>query len=159
MINPTISLTDMLLLRLSDEYKAHMFYRNAANFCENAGYTKAAAYFSEEAESELKHAGKIQQFLNDWGTKFTMPNVGMLQTYTSLPEWLRQAYDIEAELYKQYNNNAGEAFAADKSAFNLLMGFVDIQYKSVAEYRTLLDKLILYNSDATGIKLFEQEAF
>ncbi len=158
MINPTSSLTEMLLLRLADEYKAHIFYRNASNYCENAGYTKAAKYFSGEAQSELTHAEKIQTFLNNWGTKFSMPNVSTQPSYSSLPELLRRAYDIEAELYTSYNANAGAAFTVDKSAFNLLMELVDIQYESVAEYRTLLDKLNLYNSDATGIKLFEQDA-
>ena len=41
--------------RLGDEYTAHFFYRNAANWCKNMNYKKAAAYFEAEANSELEH--------------------------------------------------------------------------------------------------------
>ena len=38
---------NVLNQRLSDEYAAHYFYRQCANYCENVGYLKAAAYFKE----------------------------------------------------------------------------------------------------------------
>ena len=39
--------------RLKDEYTAHLIYRNAANWCKNANYKKAAAFFEAEAMDEL----------------------------------------------------------------------------------------------------------
>lgn len=39
----------LLIPRLSDEFKAFYFYRDAANWCANVGYAKAAQYFAEEA--------------------------------------------------------------------------------------------------------------
>ena len=38
--------------RIADEYTAHYTYRNAANWCRNANYKKATAYFEAEAASE-----------------------------------------------------------------------------------------------------------
>ena len=42
-------IVDMLNNRLKDEYAAHFFYRNAANWCDDANYKKAAAFFTQEA--------------------------------------------------------------------------------------------------------------
>ena len=39
---------------LADEYTAHYFYRSAANWCQGVAYFKAAAFFAEEAATELK---------------------------------------------------------------------------------------------------------
>ena len=35
--------------RIGDEYTAHYFYRNAANWCRNANYKKATAFFAKES--------------------------------------------------------------------------------------------------------------
>jgi hypothetical protein len=36
---------EVLNERLGDEYTAYYFYRNAANWCKNANYKKATAFF------------------------------------------------------------------------------------------------------------------
>ena len=51
-------------------------------------------------------------------------------------------------------------FDIDKSAFNLLLEFVEKQRDSVAEYRTLIDKLMLIDeSNKLDVYLYEQTAF
>ena len=47
---------ELLMERLGDEYTAHYFYRNAANWCLDKGYMNAGAFFTAEAASELTHA-------------------------------------------------------------------------------------------------------
>ena len=37
----------LLTERLKDEYTAHYYYRNAANWCNNANYMKAAKFFED----------------------------------------------------------------------------------------------------------------
>ena len=43
----------LLNTRLGDEYTAYYFYRNAANWCKNANYKKAAAFFESELAGEF----------------------------------------------------------------------------------------------------------
>ena len=38
---------------LAAEHEAFYFYNNAANFCKNEGFFKAAKYFVEESADEL----------------------------------------------------------------------------------------------------------
>lgn len=161
LFNPIHTLLPVMLKRLQNEYEAAQFYRNASNWCANAGYDKAAAYFAHESESENEHATKIQDFLNDWGCKFIIPNISTVFMCVSLPEIIRKAYEgFEVPLYKAYNDDAGRAFDVDKSAFNLLLEFVEKQRDSVAEYRTLIDKLMLIDeSNKLDVYLYEQTAF
>ena len=161
LFNPIHSLLPVMLKRLQNEYEASQFYRNAANWCANAGYNKAAAYFSNEAVSEQEHAIKLQSFLNDWGCRYVLPQISTVFACTSLPEIVRKAYEgFEVPLYKAYNDDAGRAFDIDKSAFTLLLKFVEKQRKSVAEYRTLIDKLMLIDeSNKLDVYLYELNAF
>ena len=65
--------------RIGDEYKAYFFYRNAANWCKDANYNKAAEFFNGEAANEFKAA---YDYINNQGGTVTIsgnPDV----TYTS----------------------------------------------------------------------------
>lgn len=158
MYNPIIPHLDVLNERLKNEYEAHFFYRNAANWCANKGYDKAAAFFAADAATELEHAGKIQKFITDWGNNVTIPNISVSEEFDSLPDIIGKAYDIECALYRAYDTNASNLFV-DRSFFNLMLEFVDIQRESVAEYRTLVDKLDLVGEDKTSIFIYENEVF
>lgn len=161
LFNPIHTLLPVMLKRLQNEYEAAQFYRNASNWCANAGYNKAAAFFAHESESENEHATKIQTFLNDWGCKYIIPNISTVFMCTSLPEIIRKAYEgFEVPLYKAYNDDAGRAFDVDKSAFKFISKLLEGQRKSVAEYRTLIDKLMLIDeSNKLDVYLYEQTAF
>lgn len=153
--NPIGTLVPVIIERLQDEYKAHQFYRNLANWCEITGFTKAAGFFAAEADSELTHAMKLQQYLNDWNVQYAMPSVSTTVSVTTLGQCVKDAYDIEVALYEKYQENTMTAMGVDISAFNLLSGMVQIQYEAVAEYRTLIDKLSLTND----MLIYEDAAF
>lgn len=150
---------DRAIARISDEYSAHYLYDNCANWCENAGYDKAAKFFRDEAKSELKHALKWKEWLCKWGVSFTTPTPVVTPVISSLPDCVYKGYGIECDLYQRYNSDAIASMHYDTSLYTLIAEFVEIQREAVAEYRTLVDKLALYNQDLTSIKLFEQEAF
>jgi ferritin len=90
-----------------------------------------------------------------------LPQISTVFNCTSLPEIVRKAYEgFEVPLYKAYNDDAGRAFDIDKSAFNLLLEFVEKQRDSVAEYRTLIDKLALIDESVKlDVYLYELNAF
>lgn len=161
MFNPIHALLPTFIKRIANEYEAMHFYRNAANWCDNAGYTKAAAYFSAEAQSEAEHAAKVQSFLNNWGCGYMLPAINTVFTCNSLPAIIREAYGkYEVPLYKAYSADSKAAFDVDKSAFSFIMEMVQIQTDSVAEYRTLIDGLNLINeNNKLDVYLYEQSKF
>lgn len=158
--NPIKPIAGAFIARLKDEYTAHYFYKNAANYFDNIGYTKLAAYCNAESESELTHAGKIMSFLNDWGLSYKIPTLSDFPTVTGIVDFIEKAYTIETDLYKAYQNDVNAAETVDRSAYVLNLEMLGIQREAVAEYRTLLDQLALIDvSDKLSLFIFEKETF
>ena len=74
----------LLTERIKDEYTAHYFYRNAANWCKNKNYTKAASFFDAESDSELEHAKGLQNYLIDFNIQPTIPQAETNKVFNSL---------------------------------------------------------------------------
>jgi ferritin len=151
----------MLNSRLNDEYDAHYFYRQATNWCENIGFTKAAKYFSQEAADELTHAEGLQKYMSDWNVTATLGGVKTPGSISGLAELIQSAYEIEYDLYEQYEKISLEIFnMSDVCTFDFLKEYRTIQRKSVAEYATLINKLMLIDyNDKNWLANFEQENF
>jgi len=146
--------------RLRDEYAAHYFYRNAHNWCAGEGYLKAAAFFAEEAESELEHAKGIQKYLVDWNIHPTMPSIKSALSFSNLIDIVNKAYTIEYALFESYNKNSADVFTSDLATFDFLTDYRKIQTTSVAEYSDLLNAANLIDvSNNFEILYFEQTYF
>lgn len=146
--------------RLRDEYVAHYFYRNATNWCKGIGYNKAAAYFAEEAETELEHANKLQTFLVDWNVEPLMPAIKPNITFTDLIDIVNKAYVMEYALFDSYCKDSHAVFQTDINTFDLLTEFRVSQNQSVIEYSDLLNAAMLVNTENKfEVLYFEQTYF
>ena len=152
--------TEILLERLKDEYSARMFYRNSFIMLSNKGFNKAAEFAKNEAKDELKHSAIIEQFLIDWGIPFEVPLPYAVSIPTSLKEFIEIAFGLEKSLYEKYSKNAIEEMSGDQSVYSLLLSFIEIQRKSVAEYKNLIDRMNLVNmNNNLNVFMFEAESF
>jgi ferritin len=133
---------------LADEYAAHYFYRNAANWCQGVAYTKAAAFFEAEAAAELEHAQKIQKYIVDWNATPTLPAIKFNGQFNGLIDVVNKAYTIEYSLGDKYNEMSAKLFTQHLPTFDFLTEFRTIQVESIAEYSDLLNaaQLIDVNS-------------
>lgn len=136
-------IVSLLMPRLNDEYKAFYFYRAASNYCKGVGYEKAAEFFAAESLDELSHAKGIETYLVDWNIDVNLPIVETPQiVFSGLFEVLVKAYELEYNLWKEYNDTSDEIFGkGDIATFNFLRTYTDIQTKSVAEYSDKLNML------------------
>ena len=146
--------------RIAGEYVAHFTYRNAANWCRNANYKKAAAFFEAEAAYELDHAKMLQDYLTQWNIIPKMLPVDSEINFTSLVHIIDEAYDVEYNLLKNYSAMQHALCDAHPATFNFIQKFVDIQNESVAEYSDLLNALCLINiENKLDLLYFEQTYF
>jgi ferritin len=150
----------LLLERLKDEYTAHYYYRAAANWCKNKNYKKAASYFEEEASSELDHAKKLQEYMDDWNVDFQIPSTTTEHEFENLVDIVNQAYQMEYGLLQSYNQSSAAVFVKDLSSFDFLQELRKIQNDSVIEYSDLLNALMLIDyNDKFQLLYFEQTYF
>ena len=150
----------LLTERIKDEYTAHYFYRNAANWCKNKNYTKAASFFDAEADSELEHAKGLQNYLIDFNIQPTIPQAETNKVFNSLVDIISVAYRMEYSLMESYNQNSSALFTTDLTTFDFLQEYRKIQKDAVVEYSDLLNALqLIDNTDKFQILYFEQTYF
>ena len=150
----------LLTDRLKDEYGAHYFYRAAANWCHDVNYKKAAAYFDNEAQDELKHAEMLQNYMTDFNIVPVIPSAPPKHDFTNLVDIINEAYTMELNLMKSYNKNSQEVFSDDITTFDFLTDLREIQKGSVVEYNDLVNASNLINKgDKFQVLYFEQTYF
>lgn len=153
-------IVEILDARIGDEYTAHYFYRNAANWCKNANYNKAASYFEAEASSELEHAQGLQDYLVQWNLLPAIPQAPTRQEFGNLIDIIRKAYEMEYNLLQKYSGDQKSFFNEHPATFNFIQKYVDIQNESVAEYSDLLNAIELINTDnKLDVLFFEKNYF
>jgi len=146
--------------RLGDEYTAYYFYRNAANWCKNVNYKKAAGFFEAEAAGELTHAQGLQDYLTNWNILPAIPQVPTSQNFAGLVDLINKAYDLEYNLLMKYSENQKTLSTVDPATFNFVQKYVDIQIGEVSEYSDYLNALELINTDnKLDVLFFETEYF
>jgi ferritin len=151
---------NLLNTRIGDEYAAHFFYRDAANWCHNMSYKNAAAFFDEEANTELEHALKLQKYITDWDGFPVIPQATTNRKFSNLAEIVVGAYDMEYGLFQSYMENSRVIFNVDLATFDFLQFFREEQTKAVAEYADLLNALQLINPENNfELLYFENQYF
>lgn len=151
---------NLLNKRLNDEYTAHYFYRNASNFLENLGLSKAATYYKKEAEDELLHAEGLQKYILGWNSIPTLLPLNSPMLFIDFVDVIEKAYILELSLLKSYNEDSTSIFTKDLSTFDFLEKYRTIQTQSVEECSNILNKLELINkSDKNWLFIFENEVF
>lgn len=152
--------TDLLSQRIKDEYTAHYFYRSAANWCKNVNYKKAAEFFENEASSELDHAKKLQEYMDDWNVKPVIEKTETNFEFENLIDIINNAYQMELGLLKLYNETSSQVFTTDLTTFDFLQDFRELQKSAVIEYSDLLNALLLVDyNDKFQVLYFEQTYF
>lgn len=151
---------DILDERIGDEYTAHYFYRNAANWCKNVNYERAAAFFEAEANSELEHAKGLQDYLTQWNLMPAIPAAPTKKSFESLIDIINGAYEMEYGLFEKYSENQTEIFKDHPATFNFIQKYVDIQNEAVGEYSDLLNALNLIDvNNKLDVLFFERKYF
>ena len=155
------TVVSILTERIKDEYTAHYYYRNAANWCADANYKKATKFFEDEANNELEHAKKLQDYIVSWNVIPVIPPVDpKMATCKNLVEIINGAYKLEYNLLVDYNDSSSKLFASDLTTFDFLQEFRIIQKQSVAEYSDLLNALNLIDvNNKFEILYFENTYF
>lgn len=146
--------------RIKDEYTAHYFYRAATNWCRDKNYKKAAEFFSNEADDELTHAKKIQEYMTDFNIIPQIPQAPIDHKFDGLIEIIHGAYKMELGLMKSYNKDSQELFSEDITTFDFLTEFREIQKGAVVEYNDLINGSELVDTkDKFQVLYFEQTYF
>lgn len=152
---------NLLNERINDEYSHYYFYKQAANYCEEVGYLKAAEFFNNETKEEISHAEGIQKYLTDWNIKPTLMAIEAPVRVSGLVDAIEKSYQKEYELYESYEKTSKEVFEkGDICTFDFLQQYRGFQRAAVADYATFLNQLDLFDkNDMNWVFQFEKKMF
>ena len=125
--------------RIKDEYYAHYLYRNAANWCHDMNYKKAAAFFDADAIKELEHAQDIEKYMTDFNILPTFGKPDTNHKFDNLVDIVYKAYEFELYLMKAYNKDSASILTEDLTTFDFLQKYREIQKESVIEFNDLIN--------------------
>jgi len=133
--------TELLTPRLKDEYTAHYSYRAISNWYRNKGFNLAADYFEKEAEDELIHAKKLQDYFVGWNTTPPLQPIDQPElNFETFFDPLNLYYKLETELYDAYIEDSGKIFdMGELATYDFLQFFREIQNSSVIEASDLIN--------------------
>lgn len=150
----------ILIARIKDEYTAHYYYRAAANWCQDMNYKKAAEFFKNEADDELGHAKKLQEYMVDFNIQPDIPQAQTTHNFSNLIEIIHGAYKMELDLMIKYNKSSQIVFVDDLTTFDFLTEFREIQKGAVVEYNDLINASNLVDkTDKFQVLYFENTYF
>jgi ferritin len=151
---------EILNNRIKDEYTAHYYYRAATNWCQDMNYKKAAEFFKNEADDELEHAQKLQEYMTGFNILPEIEKTETKHTFGNLLDVVYGAYTMELALMKDYNKDSQDVFSDDITTFDFLTEFREIQKGAVIEYNDLINASNLIDKgDKFQILYFEQTYF
>jgi ferritin len=154
------SIISTLNERIGDEYTAYYFYRNAANWCKDKNYKKATQFFESEAAGELEHSKGLQDYLTQWNTIPTIPQVETTQDFESLVDIINKAYILEYNLLMKYSKDQQSFLGVHPATFNFIQKYVDIQNGEISEYSDFVNALnLIDHNDKFQVLYFEQNYF
>lgn len=140
----------------SELFASHL-YKHVANRLQRIGYFGAAEFFKHESADELEHYQKHADFLNDMGAVANIPTLANVSDKVdTLLDAVSLAYETESGLMRDYADWYGTC-ATDPVVQQHLLGYLEIQRKSVGEYGDLLARIKLAGNDACGLLLIDQE--
>jgi len=136
-------IVSLLQPRLQDELTQYARYMALSNWCKGVGYELAAKFYEKDANEELDHARRIQNFLVDWNVVPKYPAIVAPKTeFEALVATIEEAYKFEYKLYEDYEDTSAKVLeAGDVCTFDFLQQFRTIQRVTVAEYSDKLNML------------------
>jgi len=150
----------ILIARIKDEYTAHYYYRAATNWCQDMNYKKAAEFFKNEADDELEHAKKLQEYMVDFNVQPDIPQAETTHNFSNLIDIVQGAYKMELDLMMKYNKSSQLVFVEDLTTFDFLTEFREIQKGAVVEYNDLINASNLVDkTDKFQVLYFENTYF
>lgn len=145
--------------QLNLEFFSANLYLQMSAWCNDKGLEGARQFFKTQSSEEMDHMRRLFDYLNDTGT---MPVLGAIDAppvgFSSLAELIKLAYEHEQMITQKINALAHVAMTLqDYSTFHFLQWYVAEQHEEEKMFKSILDKLALVNTDASGLFFIDQD--
>ncbi|AAU37686.1 non-heme ferritin [[Mannheimia] succiniciproducens] len=141
------------------EFYSSNLYLQMSAWCDQKGYTGAAAFLSAHAAEEMEHMRKLFTYLNETGSTAVIEEIeAPTHEFKSLKEVMELTYQHELHITSKINELVGKTFEEkDYSAFNFLQWYVAEQHEEEKLFNGILDKFNLVGNEGKSLFFIDQE--
>lgn len=153
------SVIDALNYRIEQEEYSSRIYHAMSMWLNDNGFMGGAKSWQKDADDEMSHAMWAKEYLLDMGVQPKIPALKEPpQTYTGLPDVIKQSYKHEVDITNQCNELANQALKnGDNLLYQLANKFLVEQQEELGKFQTLVDKLEAFGEDKIAMRLLDNE--
>ena len=157
MLNQAI--TAKLNEQINLEFYSSNIYLQMSAWCEQKGYTGAAAFLLRHADEEMEHMQKLFSYVSETGG---LPLLGKIEAprceYGSLKEVFEVTMAHEKLVTSKINEVVEVTFAhKDYSTFNFLQWYVAEQHEEEKLFGSILDKFNIMGEDGRSLYFIDND--
>jgi len=150
---------ELLQVRNHEEEKSARLYEDMYMFLNNSGYTGAAKLWHKYAHEEATHADWAREYMMSLGIQPELRALPLLSNkYKDLAGVIKESYKHEIEITKQCKALAASAMKhGDFMLYELAGKYLKEQIEELDKVQTWMDKLEIFGTDATALRLLDNE--
>ncbi len=155
----TQSMLEKLNEQINIEFYSSNLYLQMSAWCEDQGFSGAAAFLRKHAEEERVHMERLFKYVTETGG---LPLLGSIDApphhFNELSQVFHQTLEHEYFVTRKINELAGLALEIkDYSTFNFLQWYVSEQHEEEHLFKGIVDKMKLIGGDGKGLYFFDKE--
>lgn len=153
------SMLELLNYRIEQEEFSSRIYLAMSMWLNNNGYIGSASKWLEYSQEELKHANWSREYLLSFGVTPKTPALKEPpQSFTGLPDIIKQSFQHEIEVTEQCKELADKSFKdGDHMLYQLALIYLKEQVEEMDKTQTLMDKLEAFGEDKIAMRLLDNE--
>ncbi len=152
-------MNDLLNDQINEELFSSYLYLSMANYFSSISLEGFVNYFTVQAQEELFHGIKIQNYINERGGRVILKAIKNPKTeWNSVLEVVKETADHERFISSCFNKIMDKAIEIkDYSSHSTIQWFIDEQVEEEASADGLVDKMKLIDGSNNGLFILDKE--
>jgi ferritin len=159
--NPLIddSCISFLNYRVQQEEYSSRIYLSMSMWLDNNGYVNAAKLWKKYSDEEMAHSNIARTYLLNMGVQPATPMLEQpSETYTGLPDIIRQSYQHEIDITNQCSDLATHAMKdGSHMLYELALHYLKEQNEEHGKMQNWMDQLNAFGEDKIAMRLLDHE--
>jgi len=150
---------DYLNYRIQQEEYSSRIYLAMSMWLENNGYVNAAKLWHKYSDEERGHSDFAREYLLSMGVQPATPKLDQpTESYTGLPEIIKESYQHEITITKQIKELADDSFKkGDHMLYQLTLSYLKEQVEEHNKMQNWMDQLVAFGEDKIAMRLLDHE--
>jgi ferritin len=145
--------------QIREELFSSYLYLSMHNYCESIGLKGFANWMKVQAQEELFHAIKLQDYINERGGRVTLLAIEQPKTeWNSIEEVMEETYKHEQHITSCFNRIMDLAIEEkDYASHSIIRWYIDEQVEEESSVEDILNRMKLMENSKHGLFMLDRD--